>query len=61
MFKRKYKVDTIVTQKNGLKYVTTHTCKMSKKEAVKLVNSRKVGLLDTTKGYKWIVYNVTEI
>ena len=50
-----YKVETIVTQKNGLRYTTVHTCKMTKKEAIKLANTKKIGVLDTTKGYKWIV------
>ena len=61
MFKKMYKVETIVTQKNGLKYTTVHTCKMTKKEAIKLANTKKIGVLDTTKGYKWIVYNVIDM
>ena len=61
MFKKMYKVETIVTQKNGLRYTTVHTCKMTKKEASKLANTKKIGVLDTTKGYKWIVYNVIDL
>ena len=61
MFKRKYKVETIVTQKNGLVYKTSHIAKMSRKEAEKLANTKKIGVLDTTKGYKWIVYNVIDL
>lgn len=61
MFKRKYRVETIVTQKNGLVYKTSHIAKMSRKEAEKLANTKKIGVLDTTKGYKWIVYNVIDL
>ena len=61
MFKRKYRVETIVTQKNGLVYKTSHITKMSRKEAEKLANTKKFGVLDTTKGYKWIVYNVIDL
>ena len=58
MFKRKYRVETIVTQKNGLVYKTSHIAKMSRKEAEKLANTKKIALSDTTKGDKCIVYNV---
>lgn len=60
MFKKTYKVETIITMKNGTKYTTTKTCKMTKKEAIKLANTTKIGVNDITKDYKWIVYNVKE-
>lgn len=60
MFKKNYKVETIVTLKNGTKYTTTKIRKMTKKEAIKLANMTKIGVNDITKDYKWIVYNVKE-
>lgn len=61
MFKKNYKIETIVTLKNGTKYTTTKTKKMSKKEAIKLDNTKKIGIDDNTKDYKWIVYNVKAV
>lgn len=61
MFKRKYKVETIVTQKNGTRYTTTDIRRMTKKEANKLANTKKFGVLDPMKGYKWIIYNVIDM
>ena len=61
MFKRKYRIETIVTQKNGLVYRTTHFERMTRKQAEKLANTKKFGVLDATKGYKWIVYDVKEV
>lgn len=61
MFKKNYKVETIVTPKNAPRYSVIHTKKMTKKEAVKLANTKKFGVRDYTKDYKWIVYKVTEM
>lgn len=61
MFKKLYKVETIVTPKYGPMYSIFTVKKMTKKEAEKLVNTRKIGLLDGHKDYKWIGYNVEEM
>lgn len=61
MFKKWYKVEIIVTPKNGVRYSIFKKDKMSRKEATKLVNTRKCGLGDSTKAYKWIAYAVTKI
>lgn len=61
MFRKNYKVETIITLKNGTKYTTTKIQKMTKKEAIKLNNTTKVGVNDITKDYKWIVYNVKSV
>lgn len=61
MFKKMYKVETIITPKNAPQYTVVSRKKMSKKEAVKLANTKKFGVRDYNKDYKWIVYKVTEI
>ena len=62
MFKKSYKVETIVTPKgNRPMYKVTSTKKMTKKEAVRLQNTRKMGLLNEHVEYKWITYNVIDI
>ena len=61
MFRKNYKVETIITLKNGTKDTTTKIQKMTKKEAIKLNNTTKVGVNDITKDYKWIVYNVKSV
>lgn len=62
MFKKNYKVETIVTPKgNAPRYTVVSTKRMTKKEAIKLQNTKKFGIMDTNANYKWIVYNVTEM
>lgn len=62
MFKKNYKVETIVTPKgNRPMYKVTSTKRMTKKEATKLQNTRKIGLLNEHADYKWITYNVIDI
>ena len=61
MFRKWYKVEIIVTPKNGPRYSIFRKQKMNKKEMIKLVNTRKCGLADYTKPYAWIAYNATKI
>lgn len=61
MFKKWYKVEIIVTPKNGPRYSIFKKDKMSNKEVTKLVNTRKCGIGDYTKDYKWIGYAVTKL
>lgn len=58
MFKKLYNVETIITPKNGGRYSVTKREKLTRKQAAKLVNMRKCGIGDSTKGYKWIAYAV---
>ena len=56
MFKRWYKVTIYVTPKVGARYTITKRDRMTKKQMVKLVNTRQCGIGDVSKGYKWIGY-----
>lgn len=61
MFRKWYKIEIIVTPKNGLKYSIFRRQKLNKKEVIKLVNTTKCGIGDYTKPYKYIVYTVTKL
>lgn len=61
MFKKWYKVQVIVTPKNSPKYSIFRKQKLTKKEAVKLSNTKHCGLYDYTKEYKYIEYIVTSL
>lgn len=61
MFKRWYKVQVIVTPKNGTKYSIFKKQKLTKREAVKLASTCHCGLYDYTKAYKKIEYMVTSL
>lgn len=61
MFKKWYKVQIIVMPKEGAKYSIFKKQKLTKKEAVKLSNTKHCGLYDHTKAYKKIEYVVTSL
>ena len=61
MFKRWYKVQIIVTPKNGARYSIFKKQKLTKKEAIKLANTKHCGLYDYAKAYKQIEYVVTSL
>lgn len=61
MFRKWYKVQIIVTPKDGAKYSIFKKQKLTKKEAMKLARTKHCGLYDYAKAYSYIEYIVTSL
>ena len=61
MFRKWYKVQVIVTPKEGTKYSIFKKQKLTKKEAMKLSRTKQCGLYDHAKAYSYIEYVVTRL